>query len=289
MDEIKDGNGTTSLAPQESGTAEETRPVESSQEAPVGGETPAGTAGEGFYVGSYKTREEAEKGLKEKDETISRLQSERDRAYYALQQLSPYFEYDENGRVIGFRGQTTASTEPSITDDQLPTALLDPEQAPKAISYLEDRIAKKLTERMTYAQRVQWAESEAYRLFPDLHDPNSEMFKETQKEYLIYSPEARRAYPELVLTAAKAAYANILARRIQDIAKQAENKGRNLAYQSRLEKGGMAGISGQGAGISEEIPISPAERKVMEGLGISEEAWRARKAARMNKEGGKRV
>lgn len=39
-----------------------------------------------FVVGTYKSREEAERGLREKDETINRLRSERDRAAAHLQE-----------------------------------------------------------------------------------------------------------------------------------------------------------------------------------------------------------
>jgi hypothetical protein len=50
-----------------------------------------GKAGQGkeeseFVVGTYKSRDEAERGIREKDETINRLRSERDRAAAALQE-----------------------------------------------------------------------------------------------------------------------------------------------------------------------------------------------------------
>lgn len=51
---------------------------------PIG--APDGT-GQDFYVGTYRSREDADKGFREKDETISRLTSERDLAMKSSQGL----------------------------------------------------------------------------------------------------------------------------------------------------------------------------------------------------------
>lgn len=289
MAEEKEVSNTASEAPASAGTATEARPDTSVEKAPdAGGQAPE-TAGEASYAGSYKTREEADKGIAEKDDTISKLKSERDKAYGSLNQLSPYFDYDEAGRPTGLK--KTEAEKPTATDAQLAEALLDPDRAGEAIGIITERVSKKVGGDMSLRQRTQWAEAKSYELFPELKDPNSEIFAEAQKEYLMYSAEARKNNPELVLTVAKAASANLLNRDLPNIRRTAEDGGRQAAYRTRLEKGGSAAEAGTGVARGEEIPISDAERRAMVGMGISEEKWKARKKLQMERvaEGGKRV
>lgn len=288
--------GTTTGAPAaDAGTTPLSSPSEpmGGETAPAGQEPSAGTAGEGFYVGSYKSKEEAEKGYGEKEETISRLTSEKDRYAHAIQQLSPYFEYDPEGRVVGVRNLAGQQAPKVLQDTEIAEALLDPERASEALKVIEDRVANKIGNQMSLMQRQQQSDNETLKLFPELKDQNSEIFKETQKEFNFYSPETRRANPELVLTAAKAAFANIMAKQLPDIQARANDDGRQAAYRTRLMKGGSSVAVGQGVSGEPQITISPAERHAMEQMGISEDRWIARKKTQLERvavnRGGKRI
>lgn len=272
--------GTASEAPvgsQTIGTASDARPEDAAGgKAPEGGEQSSGTAGSEFYIGSYKSRDDAEKGFREKDETINRLKSDADRAYHVLQQLAPHFEYDAQGNVLGLKGQVQKPAM-EFTPQQIPEALLDPERAPYAVNQIKSEVRNEIRSELSNSIRLAQAEAEALKIFPELSDPNSEIFKTTQQEYLKYPIKTRQENPELVLTAAKAAHATLLAQEMPVKLSQAEQNGRNSAYRTRLQKGGSSSESGQGAANDAEISISSEERKAMKGLGISEERWLARK------------
>jgi len=151
-----------------------------SEEASSGKETPEGnTPDKDFYVGTYKTKEEADEGFRLKEEALaserSRADTSLDKYNKLMNQVESKYAVDANGNIMGEKPPQSPT---KSKEELMEAATLGDKVAMDELLRMSQTETLAAVQAMTATDRKRY---EAMEKYPDLKDPKSALYRETDR------------------------------------------------------------------------------------------------------------